>query len=211
MNSTRVKTDLVKIYPKWYKASASPEVIHFDKANYLSIEGKGDPSEEEYAHTLSALFAVAYTVKFHYKAQGLDFTVAKLEGQWWFDAEKFGEQTIDTAPKEIPRSEWNYRSLIRLPEFVDKDLIPEMVEKVRAKKNLPNLNRVFFYEMPESYFVQILHVGPFEDEPKSLTKLKDLIDSKGFKKNGEHHEIYLSDFRKTKPEKFRTILREPVI
>ena len=63
----------------------------------------------------------------------------------------------------------------------------------------------------KSYFIQILHVGPFEDEPKSLAKLKELIDSKGFKKNGEHHEIYLSDFRKTKPEKFKTILREPVI
>jgi hypothetical protein len=185
------KTDLTKTHKRWYKAA-------------------GDPSGADYAEDLQALYAVAYTLKFMYKAQQQDFVVAKLEGQWSFDEKKFGFPTMEEAPLKIPRSEWHYRSLIRLPEFVTEESVKEAIQKVRAKKAVKGLDKVQFYELPESYFVQALHVGPFEKEPETLKKLKAFIDEKGFAKNGSHHEIYLSDFRKTAPDKLKTILREPV-
>lgn len=205
------KTDLLKTNKNWYKAAAKAEIVHFDSANYLAIEGKGDPSGDEYALNLQALYSTAYALKFLYKSKNADFVVAKLEGQWWFDTEKFGKFSMEEAPVKIPRSEWNYRSLIRLPEYVSENDIVEIREKVKQKKQLEEISKVHFYQLPESYFVQILHVGPFANEPESLLKLKEFMDGKNFKQNGFHHEIYLSDFRKTAPEKLKTILREPVI
>ncbi|MBI3135086.1 MAG: GyrI-like domain-containing protein [Bacteroidetes bacterium] len=204
------KTDLTKTDKKWYKASTSPEIIHFDKACYLAIDGKGDPSGAEYANDLRALYAVAYALKFKHKEQQQDFVVAKLEGQWSFDEKKYGYPQMDAAPLLIPRSEWIYRSLIRLPEFVSAKSVREAVSQVLAKKDIPAAEKVHFFELPESYFVQILHLGAFEKEPDTLKKLKAFMDEKEFVKNGLHHEIYLSDFRKTAPEKLKTILREPV-
>ena len=136
--------------------------------------------------------------------------MANLEGQWSFDEKRFGKPDMHQAPLVIPRSEWNYRSLIRLPEFVEESILADVIEQVQIKKQLREAERVKWYELPESDFVQILHTGPFDKEPESLQKLKELIDQKGFAQNGLHHEIYLSDFRKTPPEKLRTILREPV-
>lgn len=205
------KLDLTKKYKNYYKSKTKPEIVHFDAINYLSITGIGDPSGEAFAQKIAALYPVAYTIKFDCKANGNDFVVPKLEGLWSFDLAKYEGITMENAPKKIPRGEWAYRLLIRMPDFVNEKMLEQAQEAVKNKKgNLPFLQELEWYSMNEGKCVQILHVGPFDTEPESLLKLQAVMEENNFKKNGEHHEIYLSDFRKTAPEKLKTILREPV-
>ncbi len=205
-----MKTDLTKQYTSYYTAKTKPELITIEAAQYLSLTGKGDPSAPGYAARLQALYATAYALKFMYKAKALDFTVAKLEGLWWFDETQYGAVTMQEAPQKIPRSEWEYRLLIRLPEFVAESDVLKAKEVAFNKKGIPGITDVAFYEMEEGKSVQMLHVGPFEKEPETLLQMKAFIEQHNFQKNGKHHEIYLSDFRKTAPGKLKTILREPV-
>jgi hypothetical protein len=205
-----MKTDLTKQYKSYYTAKHKPELITIEAAQYLSLTGKGDPSGTEYATRLQALYATAYALKFMYKAKALDFTVAKLEGLWWFDEALYGTITMQEAPQKIPRSEWEYRMLIRLPDFVQAADILKAKESAFNKKGIPGIAEVAFYEMAEGTCVQMMHVGAFDKEPETLLQMQAFIEEHGFQKNGMHHEIYLSDFRKTPPEKLKTILREPV-
>jgi hypothetical protein len=205
------KLDLAKEYKSYYKAKAKPEIVEIEAAQYLSITGKGDPDSEDYAARVGALYAVAYTLKFIYKAQEKDFTVAKLEGQWWYDEARFGHPTMEEAPKLIPRSEWEYRMLIRLPEYVNRESIMQAIKTVVFKKDLSLAEEVALFTMKEGKCVQMLHVGPFSNEPETLKQINDFSAKHQLKRNGLHHEIYLSDYRKTAPEKLKTILREPVV
>lgn len=205
-----MKTDLTKQYKSYYTAKTKPELITVEAAQYLSLTGKGDPSAPGYAASLRALYATAYALKFMYKAKALDFTVAKLEGLWWFDESLYGTVTMQEAPQKIPRSEWEYRLLIRLPEFVRETDVLKAKEAAFHKKGIPGTTDVAFYEMEEGKSVQMLHVGSFDTEPETLIQMKAFIEEHNFQRNGKHHEIYLSDFRKTAPGKLKTILREPV-
>jgi hypothetical protein len=139
-----------------------------------------------------------------------DFVVPKLEGLWWFDHKKYALIGLADAPKQIPRDEWHYRLLIRLPDFVDEKMIGRTREEIADKKNLPAASTVHYMVVPEHSAGQILHVGPFYTEPDSLELLQEFMEDNGLTQNGLHHEIYLSDFRRAAPEKLRTILREPV-
>lgn len=205
-----MKTDLTKQYRSYYKAKNKPELIHIEAAHYLSVSGKGDPSGPGFNACLRALYATAYSLKFMYKARALDFTVAKLEGLWSFDESRYGKVTMHEAPQKIPRSEWEYRLLIRLPDCVEENDLSVAKEKALHKKGLPGIADVEWYEMKEGKCVQMLHVGPFDQEQETLLVMQAFMEEHEFQKNGTHHEIYLSDFRKTPPEKLKTILREPV-
>jgi hypothetical protein len=205
------KLDLTKKYKSYYTAKDKPELVTIEPANFLSITGKGDPSEKRYSEKLAALYATAYTLKFAFKAIGKDFVVAKLEGLWSFDEREFGNPSISEAPLKVPRSEWNYRMMIRLPDYVTIDQINSAIDTVIQKKDLPFLNDIEYHSMNEGLVIQMLHVGPFNQEPLTLKKILGFVVDKGLKKNGLHHEIYLSDFNKTRPEKLKTILREPVV
>lgn len=204
------KLALTKKYKTYFNAKAKPEIVNIEKANFLSICGKGDPSGRDFAERIEALYPTAYVIKFACKANGNDFVVSKLEGLWWFDEKKYANKTITTASVEVPRSEWEYRLLIRLPDFVTKKDVDKALEKVRTEKNIPLTSQLEFFTMAEGKCVQMLHVGPYSTEPETLLKMGAFMDSGGFAKNGLHHEIYLSDFRKIAPEKLKTILREPV-
>lgn len=204
------KLDLTKKYKTYYSAKAKPEIVTIEKALFLSICGKGDPSGKDFAERIEALYPTAYALKFACKAMEKDFVVSKLEGLWWFDEKKYANKTITTASVEVPRSEWNYRLLIRLPDFVTKKDVDKAIEKVKKEKNIPLTSQLEFFTMTEGKCVQMLHVGPYSTEPETLQQMKVFMDSKGLGRNGLHHEIYLSDFRKTAPEKLKTILRDPV-
>ncbi|KQC02469.1 GyrI-like domain-containing protein [Pedobacter sp. Hv1] len=204
------KLDLTKQYKAYYRATNQPELLEIEKAHFLSITGKGDPSEQQYADKLKALYATAYTLKFKYKAMDKDFVVAKLEGLWSFDEQHYQNISITTAPTLIPRSEWNYRMMIRMPEFVSQEQLDQAVQNVITKKQIDMANEVELFTLNEGKVVQILHIGPFSTEPETLIKLQDFCIKEGLQKNGLHHEIYLSDFNKTAPDQLRTILREPV-
>ncbi len=204
------KLDLTRHYKAWYTARAQPELIDAEEAHFISISGKGDPSSSGFADDIQALYATAYALKFAAKAEGKDYTVAKLEGLWSFDEERYGHLSMTEAPVKIPRSEWNYRMLIRLPEFVNSDRVSRTAQEVVARKQLPRAADVHYFTLPATKAVQMLHKGPFATEPESLQLIQAFIQSRGFQRNGLHHEIYLSDFNRTAPEKLRTILREPV-
>lgn len=204
------KLDLSRIYKSYYQASTSPELVIVSQAQYISIEGAGDPSGNEFANDVSALYAVAYNLKFRYKAEDLDFVVPKLEALWSYNELDYKDVSMENAPKLVPRSDWQYLLLIRLPDFVLPDEVPRCVESAFLKKKTERIKKVHWYQMNEGKCVQMLHIGPFENEYESLQLLKTFIEKHGFFKNGLHHEIYLSDFNKTAPEKLRTILREPV-
>lgn len=145
-----------------------------------------------------------------YKALDQDFTVAKLEGLWWYDDQKYAGLSIATSSVQVPRSEWEYRLLIRLPDYVDAGAVSNAAALVCAKKNIALASNVTFFELTEGKCVQMMHAGPFNTEPETLAQIGAFTQQHSFQKNGLHHEIYLSDFRNTAPEKLKTILREPV-
>jgi hypothetical protein len=129
---------------------------------------------------------------------------------WWFDESKFKLTSIEEAPKVIARSEWCWRLMLRVPDFVDDEMLELAKKEVFGKKKNHKVQEVEFHTLEEGKVVQMLHVGPFSKEPETLKIIREFILENEFKKNGNHHEIYLSDFRKTPQEKLKTILREPV-
>ncbi|SDE99068.1 hypothetical protein SAMN04487996_108140 [Dyadobacter soli] len=204
------KLDLAKQFKHYYTAKPKPELVDIEKAQYLSIQGKGDPSGEEFSQKIQAIYPVAYALKFAFKAKGKDFVVAKLEGLWWYDESRYQNATIDNAPQTIPRSEWEYRLLIRIPDFITQKDVESAVAECYASKGMTEIREVSYFEMEEGKAVQMLHTGPFDTEPATLAKLMEFMTAHNLGRNGLHHEIYLSDFRKTSPDKLKTILREPV-
>ncbi len=196
------KLDLVKTYKSYYTAKAIPVTLRFGKIPYLSITGKGEPAGELFTKAVEALYPLAYGVKKVCKTTGRDFGVAKLEGLWWV--------TSDKPALEVPRSQWHWKLLIRMPDFVTFENVQEAKADVIKKKALDLVTEIAFETINEQMVVQIMHIGPYAAEPKTLAKLNAFMAEKGFTDNGLHHEIYLSDPRKTAPAKMKTILRQPV-
>ena len=205
------KLDLTKKYRQYFAAKAKPELVEIEPAHFLSIAGKGNPSEKGFSDKVQALYATAYAIKFIFKSLNKDFIVSKLEGLWWFEEQRFKGLSIAEAPKKVPRSEWEYRLLIRMPDFVTQGEVSTAIQTVLTKKKLTLANNIELYKMHEGTSVQMLHTGPFDKEPETLQQMSEFMKSNHLQKNGLHHEIYLSDFNKTAPAKLKTILREPVI
>jgi hypothetical protein len=203
------KLDLTKVHKSYYSAKTKPQLLEIEAADYLSICGKGDPSSENFMVGIQALYSVAYAIKFAFKAKGRDFVVPKLEGLWWFDTNLHAVSSAAGTPVEVPRSEWEWRLLLRLPRYVKEEDIQMAKQHVTEKKQLPRAANIEPWHLDEQLVVQMLHVGPFETEPETIRQIVDYMNANGLEKAGEHHEIYLSDFRKTAPEKLKTILREP--
>ncbi|HEX2534878.1 MAG TPA: GyrI-like domain-containing protein [Chitinophagaceae bacterium] len=204
-----MKTDLVKTDKTYYTARPTPTLVTLEPVAYLALEGTGDPSGAAFTRHIEALYTTAYTLKFTCKEAGADFTVPKLEGLWWYDTVQYGSIRPAEAAVCIPRSEWKYRLLIRMPSFINRYNAEEARKAALQRKGLPDIEKVTFFTMAEGLCVQLLHTGPFDREAESLEKIVAFMDQQGLRSNGLHHEIYLSDFRKTKPEALKTILREP--
>lgn len=204
------KTDLAKQYKSYYTAKTKPETLTIEAAQYLSATGQADPSSQGFANSVQALYATAYTLKFMCKAEGMDFVVAKLEGLWWFDEKKYGHLSAAEAPLKIPRSEWMFRVMIRVPEFVSASHVATAKKKATEKNGGTWIEKIELHKTARKKVVQMMHKGPFDKEPESLAILQQYIIDNNLERIGFHHEIYLSDFRKTAPEKLRTILREEI-
>ena len=198
----QTKLDLTKEYKTYYIAKTTPEIVEIEEGQFLTIEGKGAPSGEEFQAKVSALYSLAYGVKNICKREGKDFVVPKLEGLWWVDSDK--------PALEVPREEWRWKLLIRMPEFVTDEMVEKARKEVIKKKNIELVKEIRFEKMKEGKCVQILHIGPYSTESESIEKMKKLMEDRNLIKNGPHHEIYLSDPRRTAPEKMKTILRQPV-
>ena len=196
------KLDLVKEYKSYYKAGMKPEIVEFAEANYLSIEGKGEPAGEVFASKVEALYPLAYGIKKICKEQDNDFGVPKLEGLWWVEG--------DTPALEVPRSEWCWKLLIRMPEFITEEMMASVQPEVTKKKKNDLVQEISFEKITEGKCVQIMHIGPYATEPETIKTLMKFISENGLSANGLHHEIYLSDPRKTESSKMKTLIRYPV-
>lgn len=196
------KLDLTKEYKTYYTAKTTSEVVEFNEAQFLTIEGKGAPGGKEFTSKVEALYPLAYGVKNICKKQGKDFAVPKLEGLWWVES--------DRPPLEVPREEWQWKLLIRMPHFVTSGIVEKAKEEVFKKKGIELIKGIKFEKIKEGKCVQMLHIGPYSTEPESLEKMRKLMEEKNLIENGLHHEIYLSDPRRVPEEKMKTILRQPV-
>ena len=173
--------------------------------NFLMIDGIGDPNtSQDYKDAVEALFALSYSLKFMIKngKLAIDYGVMPLEGLWWTDdMAKFNMENKDI---------WKWTAMIMQPEYVTKDMFDKALEQVAKKKNPAALSRVRFEIFHEGLSAQIMHIGPYSAEGPTIEKIYDFIKGKGYKQEGKHHEIYLSDPRKTAPEKMKTVIRQAV-
>lgn len=172
--------------------------------HYLAIDGRGDPnSSPGYAAAVQALYSVSYTLKFAGKRAGRDWVVAPLEGLWRAD-----DPSAFTARR---KAEWAWTMLVNQPDWVTGDDVRAAVDEVIRTKGVEAAERLELRTIVEGPSVQILHVGSYDDEAPTLRRLhREWMPAHGFTWNGDHHEIYLSDPRRTAPERLKTVLRQPV-
>ncbi len=202
------KVDLKKALKHLYNPSANEvSLVDVPPMNFVMIDGSGDPNKaQEYQDAIEALYAISYAIKFSVKKdRGIDYGVMPLEGLWWTD----NMSIFATNNKDI----WKWTAMIMQPEYVTPAIFKATLQLVEKKKNLPALSRARFRNFNEGKSAQIMYVGLFSDEEPTVEKIHEFIKERGYTFDGlaqKHHEIYLSDFRKTAPEKLKTIIRQPV-
>lgn len=197
------KLDLYKKYKAEYVTPKAPTLVRVKRATYLGVSGKGEPGSDMFMAQMGALFAVAYTVKMTKKAAGRGYKVCAPEGLWW------GKRKGGDFSQE-PQSQWNWKLLIRTPDFITKKDVDEAAAKLKEKGKGPEVAKVKLEIIEEGLCVQMLHVGPYSAEVESIALMKQFAKEQGLSFHSPHHEIYLSDPRRVAPERLRTILRQPV-
>ena len=204
--------DYKKEYKEFYLPPAKPVVVTVPKANYIAVRGKGDPNEEggAYQQAIGILYAVAYTLKMSYKTDHridgfYDYVVPPLEGFWWQE----GIDGVDYSDK----STFCWISVIRLPDFITKADFDWAVQAASKKKKV-DCSKAEFLTVDEGLCVQIMHIGPYDDEPASVALMDQYLAENGYENDLSdtrlHHEIYLSDARKVAPENWKTVIRHPI-
>ena len=204
--------DFKKEYKEFYLPPEKPVIVIVPKANYIAVRGKGDPNDESgaYQQAIGVLYAVAYTLKMSYKTDHrikgfYDYVVPPLEGFWWQE----GIEGIDYRDK----STFCWISVIRLPDFITQADFDWAVENASKKKKI-DCSRAEFLTIDEGLCVQIMHIGPYDNEPASVALMDKFLAENGYENDITatrlHHEIYLSDARKVAPEKWKTVIRHPI-
>lgn len=204
--------DFKKEFKEFYQPKIKPSIITIPKMNYLAVRGTGDPNQEDsaYKESIELLYGVAYTLKMShktdYKIEGFfDYVVPPLEGFWWQE----DREGVDYGHKE----QFSFISVIRLPDFVSKDNVDWAISQA-SKKKKRDFSRVEFFTYDEGLCVQCMHVGPYNDEPKTVEAMHQFMEEEGYVLDitleRMHHEIYLGDVRKTAAEKLKTVLRHPI-
>ena len=204
--------DFKKEYKEFYLPPERPEIVTVPRASYIAVRGSGDPNapDGEYQRAIGVLYAVAYTLKMSYKTDHriegfFEYVVPPLEGFWWQE----GMSGMDYKNKAALQ----WISVIRLPDFVTEADFAWAVETASRKKKL-DCSKAEFLTVEEGLCVQIMHVGPFDDEPRSVALMDAYLRENGYENDLSaerlHHEIYLSDARRVAPEKWRTVIRHPI-
>jgi len=198
------KIDLCKQHKDQYATRKKPILVTIDEGTYLTVSGRGAPGGPEFTERIGALYGAAFTIKMTRKFAGRqDYVIGKLEAQWWLDGESCG---FANAPKE----KWNWRLMIRTPSFVKQKDLADAARKLIEKGKAPGADEVKLESIAEGLCVQMLHVGPYAEEHRSIGVMNGFAEQHGLTFHGRHHEIYLSDPRRIPPEKLKTILRLPV-
>jgi hypothetical protein len=198
------KIDLRKQFKELYTAPKKPEIVDVPVGRFLTHTGRGEPGGDVYSSGVGALCGLSYALKFMSKARGNDYAVMPLEGLWWWDDPRI--LTISHAP---PRHEWNFKSMIRQPGFIEDDMLEAALPKAREKSG-PVVDEIRLEEFHEGLSAQIMHIGPYSAEEPTVATLRGFIEDQGYSLRGHHHEIYLGDPRRTAPERLKTIIRQPI-
>jgi hypothetical protein len=204
--------DFKKEYKEFYLPKSKPEIVTVPPMNYIAVRGKGNPNDEDgdYKKAVGLLYGIAFTIKMskmgdHRISGYFDYVVPPLEGFWWQE----GVDGFDYRHKE----NFCWISVIRLPDFVTKEDFNWAVQEATKKKK-QDFSAAEFLPINEGLCVQMMHVGPFDDEPASVAQMNEYLQQNGYENDFSaermHHEIYLSDARKAAPEKWRTVIRHPI-
>jgi hypothetical protein len=200
------KLDLKKNWKHLYQPSATAiAAVDVPPLTYLMVDGEGDPNTSPaFTHAIEALYSLSYTLKFSFKksSQPVDYGVMPLEGLWWADD--------PGAFHRQDKSTWKWTAMILQPDFISSNQVEAAIHEVRRKKNPAALERVRLETLHEGAAAQILYTGPFSDEGPTIQRVHEFIHAAGKELRGKHHEIYLSDPRRTAAEKLRTIIRQPM-
>lgn len=204
--------DYKKEYKEFYLPPKHPGIVTVPAMNFLAVRGQGDPNEEggAYKQALELLYGVAYAIKMskmgnHKLAGYFDYVVPPLEGLW----RQEGVHGVDYSRK----ADFRWISLIRLPEFVTREAFDWAVREATEKKQR-DFSPVEFFSWEEGLCVQCMHIGPYDDEPATVAAMEAFAKARGYEEDfGDgrfHHEIYLSDVRRCRPEKLKTVIRHPI-
>ena len=200
------KIDLKKDLKHLYSASSKePALVDVPTAKFLMIDGKGDPNHApEFREAVEALYGTAYTLKFMLKKRGIgpEYAVMPLEGLWWVE-----DMRLFSAEK---KDDWLWTLMIMQPEWVTEELFREAATELKQRKDPPALAKIRLESFHEGPAAQIMYIGPYSDEGPTIERLHTFIHGYGHELAGKHHEIYLSDPRRTAPEKLKSIIRQPV-
>lgn len=199
------KIEWKKTYKDLFFPPKDPVLIEMPPMHYLMIDGHGDPNTAQaYKDAIEVLFSLSYAIKFSIKKEmAIDYSVFPSEGLWWVE-----DMTQFTTED---KSSWDWTMIIAQPDLVDKERIERVrLEVMKKKKDLDALGQVRFELFHEGLSVQLMHVGPYSAEGPNIACMHAFIQENGYVANGKHHEIYLSDVRRTAPEKLKTVLRQPV-
>jgi hypothetical protein len=216
---TAEKLDYKKKYKDLYLPKQKPTVVDVPTMTFIMVNGSGNPNtcDGEYPQAVELLYGLSYTIKMSKKnsyeiEDYFDYVVPPLEGLWWIE-----EKTMDFTQK----SKFSWTSMIRQPEFVTKEVFQWACEELKRKKPQIDTSKAYLETFSEGLCVQMMHIGPFDDEPKTIELIETYISEHNLKnaissveldgRIRRHHEIYLSDPRKTVPHKLKTILRHPVV
>ncbi len=206
--------DYKKEYKEFYLPKNKPSIVNIPKMNYIAVRGKGNPNEEggEYKASIGLLYSIAFTIKMSYKtdykiAGYFEYVVPPLEGFWW-------------QPNHIDTFDYNHKetmefiSLIRLPDFVTKEDFDWAIKEATKKKN-QDFSKVEFLTYDEGLCVQCMHIGSYDDEPKTVNQMHEYMKEFGYELDINdkryHHEIYLSDPRRCDISKLKTVIRHPIV
>ena len=178
-------------------------IVDVPEMNFLMIDGHGDPNTNpDYQAVCNALYSMAYGIKFALKPQGIDYVLPPLEGLWW---------TQEMALFSVYNKEaWLWTMMVMQPPEVTFDLVEQIRAEQADKKDLPALAGLRFEPYHEGLSVQTMYVGAFADEGPTIASMHAFIAEQGYEPAGKHHEVYLSDPRRTAPDKLKTVVRQPV-
>ncbi len=202
---SETKINFRKALKAFYGTTARDfEIVTVPRMQFLMVDGRGDPNTSaEYAAGLGWLYPLSYALKFASKAGGRDYTVPPLEALWW--AEDMGAFVAGS------KDEWLWTQMIMVPEWLSAPQFADALERTRTKLGAEPPASLRLEPFEEGLSVQVLHIGPYDAEAPTIARLhQEFLPANGLVENGHHHEIYLSDPRKTAPDKLRTILRQPV-